>query len=112
MESCLAALETEAARQAYHKTRAAARHDLFAYIAGYYNRQRLAKPPNPVSTQSREGYPALLQDRCPLSRQQASFAVQLRRKEIESRGRSCRRLPPRSARYRVQKQHSPLASAA
>jgi putative transposase len=41
MESCLGTLKTELVHQACYKTRNAARHDLFAYIEGYYNRQRL-----------------------------------------------------------------------
>jgi putative transposase len=41
MESCFGALKTELVHQACYKTREAARHDLFAYIERYYNRQRL-----------------------------------------------------------------------
>jgi transposase InsO family protein len=41
MESCFGTLKTELVHQACYKTRDAARHDLFAYIEGYYNRQRL-----------------------------------------------------------------------
>jgi putative transposase len=41
MESCFGTLKTELVHQACHPTREAARHDLFAYIEGYYNRQRL-----------------------------------------------------------------------
>jgi putative transposase len=41
MESCFGTLKTELVHQACHPTRNAARHDLFAYIEGYYNRQRL-----------------------------------------------------------------------
>jgi len=33
--------ETELVHEACYKTRDAAQHDLFAYIEGYYNRQRL-----------------------------------------------------------------------
>ena len=38
---CFGTLKTELVHQACYKTRDAARHDLFAYIEGYYNRQRL-----------------------------------------------------------------------
>jgi putative transposase len=41
MESCFGTLKTELVQQACYPTRDAARHDLFAYIEGYYNRQRL-----------------------------------------------------------------------
>ena len=41
MESCFGTLKTELVHQACYPTRDAARHDLFAYIEGYYNRQRL-----------------------------------------------------------------------
>jgi putative transposase len=41
MESCFGTLKTELVHQACYLTRDAARHDLFAYIEGYYNRQRL-----------------------------------------------------------------------
>ena len=41
MESCFATLKTELVHLACYPTRDAARHDLFAYIEGYYNRQRL-----------------------------------------------------------------------
>ena len=43
MESCFGTVKTELVHQhqACYKTRDAARHDLFAYIEGYYNRQRL-----------------------------------------------------------------------
>jgi putative transposase len=41
MESCFGTLKIELAHQACYQTREAARHDLFAYIEGYYNRQRL-----------------------------------------------------------------------
>ena len=41
MESCFGTLKIELVHQACHPTRNAARHDLFAYIEGYYNRQRL-----------------------------------------------------------------------
>jgi putative transposase len=40
MESCFGTLKTELVHQACYPTRDAARHDLFAYIEGYYNRQR------------------------------------------------------------------------
>ena len=68
MESCFGTLKTELVHLACYPTRDAARHDLFAYIEGYYNRQRLqsalgyitpnrqsAKPLNPMSTKSGEG---------------------------------------------------------
>jgi putative transposase len=42
MESCFGTLKTELVHQACDKTRDAAQHDLFAYIEGYYNRQRPA----------------------------------------------------------------------
>ena len=38
MESCFDTLKTELVHQACHLTRDAARHDLLAYIEGYYNR--------------------------------------------------------------------------
>ena len=41
MESCFGTLKTELVHQACYPTRDAARHDLFAYIERYYNRQRL-----------------------------------------------------------------------
>ncbi len=41
MESCFGTLKTELVHQACYKTRDAARHDVFACIEGYYNRQRL-----------------------------------------------------------------------
>ena len=41
MESCFGTIKTELVHQACYPTREAARHDLFAYIEGYYNRQRL-----------------------------------------------------------------------
>jgi transposase InsO family protein len=41
MESCFGTMKTELVHQACYKTRDAARHDLFAYIEGYYNRMRL-----------------------------------------------------------------------
>jgi putative transposase len=41
MESCFGTLKIELVHQACYLTRDAARHDLFAYIEGYYNRQRL-----------------------------------------------------------------------
>jgi putative transposase len=41
MESYLGTIKTELVHQVFYPTRDAARHDLFAYIEGYYNRQRL-----------------------------------------------------------------------
>jgi hypothetical protein len=41
MEGCFGTLKTELVHQACYPTRDVARHDLFAYIEGYYNRQRL-----------------------------------------------------------------------
>jgi putative transposase len=41
MESCFGTIKTELVHHACYPTRQAARHDLFAYIEGYYNRQRL-----------------------------------------------------------------------
>src|SRR5262249_13201139 len=41
MEGCFGTLKTELVHQACYPTRDAARHDLFAYIEGYYDRQRL-----------------------------------------------------------------------
>jgi putative transposase len=41
MESCFGTIKTELVHQARYPSRAAARQDLFAYIEGYYNRQRL-----------------------------------------------------------------------
>ena len=70
MESCFGTIETALVHRACYPTREAARHDLFAYIEGYCNRQRLhsalgyitpeqasAKPLDPVSTKSGEGPP-------------------------------------------------------
>jgi len=41
MESCFGTIKTELVHQTHYPTRDAARHDLFAYIEGYYNRQRI-----------------------------------------------------------------------
>jgi putative transposase len=41
MESCFGTLKTELVHQTNYPTREAAKRDLFAYIEGYYNRQRL-----------------------------------------------------------------------
>jgi putative transposase len=41
VESCIGTLKTELVHQACYPTRDTARHDLFFYIEGYYNRQRL-----------------------------------------------------------------------
>jgi putative transposase len=41
MESCFGTIKTGLVHQACYPTRATARHDLFAYIEVYYNRQRL-----------------------------------------------------------------------
>ena len=41
MESCFGTIKTELVHHACYPTREAAQHDLFAYIEGYYNRQRL-----------------------------------------------------------------------
>jgi putative transposase len=41
MESCFGTIKTELVHQACYSSRDAARRDLFAYIEGYYNRQRL-----------------------------------------------------------------------
>jgi transposase InsO family protein len=41
MESCFGTLKTELVHQTPYPTREAAKRDLFAYIEGYYNRQRL-----------------------------------------------------------------------
>jgi putative transposase len=41
MESCFGSMKIDLVHEACYKTRDAARHDLFAYIEGYYNRQRL-----------------------------------------------------------------------
>ena len=41
MESCFGTIKTELVHQTCYPTRDAARHDLFAYIEGYYNRQRI-----------------------------------------------------------------------
>ena len=38
MESCFGTIKTELVHHARYPTREAARHDLFAYIEGYYNR--------------------------------------------------------------------------
>jgi len=41
MESCFGTIKTELVHQACYLTRDAARNDLFVYIEGYHNRQRL-----------------------------------------------------------------------
>ena len=41
MESCFGTLKTELVHQTSFPTREAAKRELFAYIEGYYNRQRL-----------------------------------------------------------------------
>jgi transposase InsO family protein len=41
MESCFGTIKTELVHETCYPTRDAARHDLFAYIEGYYNRQQL-----------------------------------------------------------------------
>ena len=41
MESCFGTLKTELVHQTDYPTREAAKQDLFAYIEGYYNRQRI-----------------------------------------------------------------------
>ena len=41
MESCFGTIKTELVHQTCYEIRDAARRDLFAYIEGYYNRQRL-----------------------------------------------------------------------
>ena len=41
MESCFGTIKTELVHHACYPSRDAARHDLFVYIEGYYNRQRL-----------------------------------------------------------------------
>ena len=41
MESCLGTIKTELVHEAYYPTGDAGRHEQFAYIEGYYNRQRL-----------------------------------------------------------------------
>jgi len=45
MESCFGTLKTELVHQTNYPTREAAKRDLFAYIEGYYNRQRLPSVP-------------------------------------------------------------------
>ena len=67
MESFFHSLKVELVHQCRWATREEARRDLFGYIEGYYNRQRIhsslgyltqnrpsGKRANPVSTQSRE----------------------------------------------------------
>jgi hypothetical protein len=71
MASCFGTLKTGPVHQVFPQD--AARHDLFASMEGYYNRQRLhstpsiappnrqsAKSSNPVSTKSKEGQTAPL----------------------------------------------------
>ena len=41
MESCFGTLKTELVHQTRFPTREAAKRELYAYIEGYYNRQRL-----------------------------------------------------------------------
>jgi putative transposase len=40
-KSCFGTIKTALVHQAFYSTKDAARHDLFVYIGGYYNRQRL-----------------------------------------------------------------------
>ncbi len=69
MESFFGTLKTELVHQREYPDRDAARRDLFAYIEGYYNRQRIHSvigyitpeqqrryPHNPVSTLPGEGH--------------------------------------------------------
>ena len=41
IESCFGTIKTEVVHQTCYPSKDAARHDLFGYIEGYYNRQRL-----------------------------------------------------------------------
>ena len=54
MESCFGTLKTELVHQACYKTLDAARHDLFAYIEGYYNRRRLHSALGYITTEQAE----------------------------------------------------------
>ncbi len=54
MESCFGTLKTELVHQACNKTRDAARHDLFAYIEVYYNRQRLHSALDDITSEQAE----------------------------------------------------------
>jgi transposase InsO family protein len=53
METCFGSLKTGLVHEARYSTRDAARHDLFAYIEGYYNRQRCI-PPSGISPRNRQ----------------------------------------------------------
>ncbi len=53
MESFFGTLKTELVHQREYPDRDIARRDLFAYIEGYYNRQRIT-PPSDTSPQSRQ----------------------------------------------------------
>ena len=54
MESCFGTLKTELVHQACYKTRDAARHDLFAYIEGCSDRQRLHSPVGYITPEQAE----------------------------------------------------------
>ena len=54
MESCFGTLKTELVHQTSYPTREAAKRDLFAYIEGYYNRQRLHSAPDNITPEQAE----------------------------------------------------------
>ena len=52
MESCFSTIKTELVHQACYESRDAARRNLFAYIEGYYNHQRLYIAPDEAERQA------------------------------------------------------------
>ena len=54
MESCFGTLKTELVHQTNYPAREAAKRDLFAYIEGYYNRQRLHSAPGYITPEQAE----------------------------------------------------------
>jgi transposase InsO family protein len=64
MESCFGTIKTELVHHACYPTREAARHDLFAYIEGYYNRQRLHSALGYITPEQAERRRLI---RCPLN---------------------------------------------
>jgi putative transposase len=75
MESCFGTLKTALVHQACYKTRAAARHDLFASIDGYYNRQRLHSALLYITPRTGRAPSRLI--RCPLNRRKVTWPQDL-----------------------------------
>ena len=65
MESCFGTIKTELVHHTCYPTREAARHDLFAYIEGYYNRQQGAFRPRVYHSRTGKAPSRLI--RCPLN---------------------------------------------